>query len=159
MTFVIFSNLILMLLCVAVIVQTLRMAKGIRDIRSSSLNESVTQLDRATGQARAVLTELKALLATDATAQSRAIADGEALRDELSLMVGIGNAVAERIMEAATAQNEAKASQPAKSKTPGRRQGARKPRRPRAASEQRKEPAAAVLAVSVAADTPVVGHA
>lgn len=154
MSFVIFSNLVLMLLCVAVIVQTLRMAKGIRDIRSSTLNEGVVQLDRATAQARAALTEFKAVLASDVLAQSRAMAHGEALRDELSVMVGIGNAVAERIMEAAAAQNEAK-PQPVQKEAPVRRQGTRKTRS-RTASGRRKAPAA-VLAVS--ADTPVAGHA
>lgn len=108
MTFVTFSNLVLMLLCVAVIVQSIRLTRSFQAIRSSALNDSVAQLDRATGQAKAVLAELKTLLSTDGVAQTRAIRDGEALRDELSVMVGIGNAVAERIMEAVAAQNPAR---------------------------------------------------
>lgn len=158
MTFVTLSNLILMPLCVAVIAQSMRMMKSIRDMRASALGDSVTQLDRATGQARAVLMELKSLLATDVVVQNRSIAHGEALRDELSVMVGIGNAVAERIMEAAAAQKEARAEPAGKKEAPVSRQGSRKPRS-RAASARRKASAADVLAASVTADTRVAGHA
>jgi hypothetical protein len=86
MTFVTFSNLVLMVVCVAVIVQSIRLTRSFQAIRSSALNDSVAQLDRATGQARAVLAELKTLLSTDGVAQTRAVRDGEALRDELSVM-------------------------------------------------------------------------
>lgn len=156
MTFVTFSNAIMMLLCVAVIVQTLRMGKSIRELRSTPLGDSVTQLERATGQARAVLGELKTLLATDAMAQSRGAASGEELRDELSVMIGIGNSVADRIMEAVAAQNEVKATETASKEASARRQGSRKPRG-RAASGRRKTSPAPVP--SVTADTPVAGHA
>jgi hypothetical protein len=93
---------------VAVIVQSVRLTKSFQTIRSSTLDESIAQLDRSTGQAKAVLAELKTLLSTDGVAQTRAIKDGEVLRDELSVMVGIGNAVAERIMEAVASQNTAR---------------------------------------------------
>ncbi|WIW90553.1 hypothetical protein K3M67_21365 (plasmid) [Sphingobium sp. V4] len=150
-----FSNAILMLLCMAVIVQTLRLSRSVRELRSSALHDSVAQLERATGQARAVLGELKMMLATEVVAQSRAAASSEALRDELSVMVGIGNAVAERILEAVAAQNEAKAAEPAK---PARRQGSRKARS-RTASGKGKQPTNLVLLPSVTADTRVAGHA
>ncbi len=39
----------------------------------------------------------------DGAANAHAIASGTSMREELSLMVGIGNAVAERIMDAAEA--------------------------------------------------------
>lgn len=155
MTFATLSNFILMLLCLAVIAQSVRMAKSVREIRSSPLDKSVAQLDRATGHAQAVLNELKALLATDVLAQGRVISSAEALRDELSVMVGIGNAVAERIMEAAALQKEPKAQRPAKGEASARRQGSRKTRS-RSASAKRKTPATAVV---VTADTPVAGHA
>ena len=156
MTFVTFSNAITMLLCVAVIIQTLRMANSIRDLRSTSLSDSVAQLDRATGQARTVLGELKTLLATDVMAQSRGAASGAELRDELSVMIGIGNSVADRIMEAVAAQNDGNSAESAPKEASARRQGPRKARG-RAASGRRKTPAAAVT--SVTADTPVAGHA
>lgn len=152
MTFVTFSNAMVMLLCVAVIVQTLRVSKSIRDLRAISLNDSVAQLERATGQARAVLGELRTLLANEAVAQSRGAANSEALRDELAVMVGIGNSVADRIMEAVAAQNEAKAEEAAAKEASVRRQ--RKPRS-RSASGRRKAPAMP----SVTAEMPVAGHA
>lgn len=102
MTFAIFINLLLALLCVAVLVQSARMMRSFNAIKSGDLAETVKQLDRATAQARGVLAELKTILATDGAATTRTIASGETLRDELSVMVGIGNAVAERIMEAAS---------------------------------------------------------
>lgn len=157
MTFVTLSNLVLMLLCVVVVVQSLRMAKSIRDLRSSSLNDSVAQLDRAAGRAQVVLNEFKMLFATEGMAQNRMMASSEALRDELSVMIDMGNAVAERIMEAAAVQNAAKAA-PAKKETPTRRRGAHKTRSHNG-SGRRKDPATAVLAPPVTADTPVVGHA
>lgn len=155
MTFATLSNFILVPLCLAVIVQSIRMAKNVRDIRSSPLDKSVAQLDRATAQAHAVLIELKALLATDAMAQGRAMSSAEALRDELSVMVGIGNAVAERIVEAAALQKEPKTQRPARGEASARRQGSRKARS-RTASAKRKTSATAVV---VTADTPVAGHA
>lgn len=112
MTFAVFTNLLLTLLCAAVLVQCTRMMRSFRAIKSGDLGETVAQLDRATGQARAVLGELKTLLATDGAANARVIASGEALRDELSVMVGIGNAVAERIMDAAATASDRK-DQPA----------------------------------------------
>lgn len=156
MTFVTFSNAITMLLCVAVIVQTLRLGRSIGDLRSASLSDSVKQLERATGQAKMVLGELKTLLATDVMAQSRGATSGEELRDELSVMIGIGNSVADRIMEAVAAQNEAKATETASKEASARRQGSRKARG-RAASGRRKT--SAVPVTSVTAETPVAGHA
>ena len=156
MTFVTFSNVMMMLLCVAVIVQTLRMGKSIRDLRSATLNDSVTQLERATGQARTVLGEIKTLLANEVVAQSRGAANSEALRDELAVMVGIGNSVADRIMEAVAAQNAVQAAEAASKEASARRQGSRK-LRSRAEAARRKASAANVSPVT--AETPVAGHA
>ncbi|RSY81529.1 hypothetical protein DAH66_14900 [Sphingomonas koreensis] len=155
MTFVTFSNALVMLLCVAVIVQTLRVSRSIHDLRATSLGDSVTQLERATGQARAVLGELRTLLANEAVAQSRGAANSEALRDELAVMVGIGNSVADRIMEAVAAQNEAQALEAAAKEASVRRQ--RKPRS-RTASGRRKA-TGAVKVPTVTAAMPVAGHA
>lgn len=106
MTFATIINVALMLLCVAVLVQSARMMRSFRAIKSGDLGDMVKSLDNATAQARTVLGELRELLATDGAANARSIASGEALRDELSVMVGIGNAVAERIMEAASTTGE-----------------------------------------------------
>lgn len=111
MTFATFTNVALMLLCVAVLVQSARMMKSFSAIRSGDLGATVKSLDNATAQARTVLAELRETLATDGAANARAIASGEALRDELSVMVGIGNSVAERIMEAAANAGEKSSSE------------------------------------------------
>lgn len=109
MTFATIINVILSGLCVIVVVQSLRVVKGMREIRELSLDKAVTQIDAATTRAQAVLTELKMVLGSTTAVQNRAIVEGEALRDELELMIGIGNSVADRITEAATAQSAPKA--------------------------------------------------
>lgn len=115
MTFATFTNILLMALCVAVLVQSARMMRAFKAIKNGDLGETVKQLDRATAQARTVLGELKDILSTDGAASVRTIQSGETLRDELSVMVGIGNAVAERIMDAAASTNPAaSANDPAK---------------------------------------------
>lgn len=103
MTFVSVTNILLCLLCVGVLVQSARMLRSFRTVRTSDLGETVKQLDRATDQARQVLSDLRRVLATEGQASAHGLSVAEALRDELSLMVGIGNAVAERLAEAAQA--------------------------------------------------------
>lgn len=109
MTFATVINLVLAILCVVVVIQSLRMMKAVKELQSASLEKGVGQLEAATAHAQAVLTELKSVLGTAMTAQNRTLVDGEALRDELSVMVGIGNAVAERIVDAAAAQKSGQA--------------------------------------------------
>jgi hypothetical protein len=93
-------NFTLIPLCSAVMVQGWRIDRRMRAFRNAPLTEGVASLERATAQARAVLGELKRVLATDGMAQARTIADAEAMRDELADMVSIGNAVADRIVAA-----------------------------------------------------------
>ncbi|WP_019831309.1 DUF6468 domain-containing protein [Sphingomonas sp. PR090111-T3T-6A] len=102
MTFASLTNIVVAALCLGVIFQGLRMIRNIRLIQTGDLGDTIKSLDRATAQARAVLGELKDVLVTDGAANARIIATGETLRDELSVMIGIGNAVADRIMEAAS---------------------------------------------------------
>jgi hypothetical protein len=153
MTFVTLINIIMILLSLAVIVQTMRMARNMREFRASALNDSVARLEHAADQAKLVLGQMKNLLATEVVAQGRAVAASEALRDELSVMVGIGNAVAERILEAAATQKDVRTVDPAKQAGVDRRQGSRKTRS-RAAAGRRKPSATSALA-----DVPVAGHA
>jgi hypothetical protein len=112
MTFASLTNLIVAALCLGVILQSARMIRNIRQVQTGDLGDTIKSLDRATAQARAVLAELKDVLLTDGAANARTIATGETLRDELSVMVGIGNAVADRIMEAASSDHR-KAAEPA----------------------------------------------
>lgn len=64
--------------------------------------EVVTLLDRSTAEARMVLSELKTALG-DCAGAARALADGRAIADELTVMVGIANASADRMADAAHA--------------------------------------------------------
>lgn len=93
-------NFTLVPICTAVMVQGWRIDRRMKSFRNAPLTEGVASLERATAQARAVLGELKRVLATDGAAQARTIVEAEAMRDELADMVGIGNAVADRIVTA-----------------------------------------------------------
>ncbi|WP_404479618.1 hypothetical protein [Novosphingobium sp. BL-52-GroH] len=95
-------NLALVVLCLGVLVQSVRLDRRIRALRDNNLGEAVFRLDRATQQARLVLDDLRFVLANDVTARSEGAAAAEAMRDELAMMVDIGNSVAERISEAAS---------------------------------------------------------
>lgn len=90
-----------MLLCAAVLVQCARLMRSLQQLRKAGLRETVEALERATGEARSVLGNLKQFLATDMGECGEIVAEGVAMRDELTVMIGIGNAVAERIVEAA----------------------------------------------------------
>ncbi|MBT0670574.1 hypothetical protein HT136_19585 [Novosphingobium profundi] len=117
MTFATVTNAALVTSCLTVLVQSWRMERRMKVFRETKLSEGVLQLDHATERARAVLGELKRLFATEGVAQAKAFSTAEELREELTMMVGIGNAVAERIMDAAAdthaktaAKTEAKAA-------------------------------------------------
>lgn len=109
MTFATFTNIIVILLCIAVLVQSVRLMRSFRVVQDGGLKDMVGSLDRVTIQARTVLADLKQTLATDGRANADAVARGEAIREELSVMVGIANAVAERLMESANAAPAAQA--------------------------------------------------
>ncbi|MGF7153918.1 DUF6468 domain-containing protein [Novosphingobium gossypii] len=94
-------NLALVLMCLLVMVQAIRMDRRIRALRDGHLDQAVEKLDHATQQARIVLSDLKRVLSTDAAAQGEIILSAREMRDELSVMVGVGNSVAERIVDAA----------------------------------------------------------
>lgn len=130
MSFATFTNVIVILLCIAVLVQSVRLMRSFRAVQSGGLKEMVEQLDRAAGQARSVLGDLKQTLSTEGAANAHAVARGEEIRDELSVMVGIANAVVERIMEAAEANRTPEAAAQ-EVETKAKRRG----RAPRAAAQ------------------------
>lgn len=110
MTFAIFTNLFVAGLCIAVVLQGWRMMRSINAIKAGDFKDTIAALDNATTQARHALVELKSALATDGLASIRSIQSAETLRDELSIMVGIGNTVADRLVEASAAATEDKKS-------------------------------------------------
>lgn len=62
MTFATFTNLVLMVLCGAVLVQSLRMTRALNLIRNSDLKEMIESLCKASAEAQTVLTRLKGVL-------------------------------------------------------------------------------------------------
>lgn len=105
MNFALLTNVLCMILSVAVLVQSVRMMRSLRTVKDGALTDVVTALDKATSQARLVLSDMKKTLGTDAAANARLIEQARELRDELNVMIGMGDATAERISEAAAAAN------------------------------------------------------
>lgn len=100
MSLALMSQLITILLCVGVIVQSTRMMRELKAVTNGDMSAVVTGLDRATVQASAVLADLKRTLGTDGAALAQALADGQELQEELTMLIGIANSMAERLVEA-----------------------------------------------------------
>jgi Domain of unknown function (DUF6468) len=94
------SNLATMMLCIGVIVQAARMMRQLQAVKNSELGAVVTGLDKATAQAAMVLADIKRTLGTDGAALAQQLADGTELREELTMLIGIANSMAERLVEA-----------------------------------------------------------
>jgi len=105
MSFSTVTNFITMLFCSAVLIQSVRMIRCMRDMKSDAFGEMVASLDASTIQARSVLADLRETLRNDCAANARVIASGAAMREELTVMAGIADAVAERIVEAVERSN------------------------------------------------------
>lgn len=98
MTFATTINIVTIILCAAVLVQSARMMRGLAAFRSAELPETVAALTKATVDAGRVLSELKHALA-ETDPRLRIIGDARAVTDELSVMVGIANATADRLVD------------------------------------------------------------
>ncbi|EIZ78739.1 hypothetical protein WSK_2787 [Novosphingobium sp. Rr 2-17] len=105
MSFSTVTNFITMLFCGAVLIQSVRLIRCLRDMKGDAFADMVASLDTSTIQARAVLADLRETLRTDCAANARVIASGAAMREELTVMAGIADAVAERIVEAVEKSN------------------------------------------------------
>lgn len=110
MTIALAANLMTSILCAAVLVQSVRMARRLNTVKDGDLPRMVAALDNATGEARAVLSELKRTLGTDCAQHARQVEHARELRDELEIISGIGNAAAERIL---AAMGQANGTEPA----------------------------------------------
>ena len=100
MNFAMLTNIATMFFCMAVLVQSVRMMRSLKTVKDGALTETVKALEVATGQARAVLSDMKRTLGTDAAANARLIDEAKELRDELSVMIGIADGACERIVGA-----------------------------------------------------------
>ncbi|WP_404367671.1 hypothetical protein AB5I39_13255 [Sphingomonas sp. MMS24-J45] len=100
MSFATLTDIVTMLFCTAVLVQSVRLIRALRAMKGDDFGAMVKALDKATAEAREVLDELRETLRVDCAANARVIATGTAMREELTVMAGIADAVAERIVEA-----------------------------------------------------------
>ena len=112
MTFATMTNIATMILCIAVLIQTVRLMTMLATVKDGALTDMVKALDVATSEARRVLAGLSALLQGDVAHTSRTLAEGKIMVEELTIMTGIANAIAERIVVAASASNIPPAATP-----------------------------------------------
>lgn len=103
MNYAIMSQLLLGILCVGVMVQTVRLMRRLRLIADGRLGEAVSALDSATREARTVLAGLRQALGGDGAAVAREVMAARALSEELRVMIGIADAMAERLAESGSA--------------------------------------------------------
>jgi hypothetical protein len=113
MTFSTLTNIITILFCSAVLVQSVRLIRFLREMKGVAFGEMVASLDTATIQAKSVLADLRETLRVDCAANARVIASGTAMREELTVMAGIADAVAERIVGAVEKSNPRPEPKPA----------------------------------------------
>lgn len=102
------TNIVTSLFCAAVLVQTFRLSRAVGSLRHAGLVEVVATLDASTEASQQALAALNTVLTNEGPALDAAVRSSRdiraqlvALRDELSLMIDIGNGVAERILAAA----------------------------------------------------------
>lgn len=110
MTFATFANIVTMLFCIAVLVQSVRMMRSLKAVKEGALTDVVTALDKSTGQARAVLSDLKLTLA-ECAGQGRTLDEAKEMAEELGVMIGIANASAERLLDASSQANRGAAAE------------------------------------------------
>jgi hypothetical protein len=109
MSIAIFANVLTIILCMAVLVQSVRMMRSLRTVKDGALTQVVDALQNATTQARAVLSDMKKTLGTDCAQHARLVEQARELRDELSVMTGIADAACERIVSAVGLANAQRA--------------------------------------------------
>lgn len=105
MSLAIVANALTMIFCMAVLVQSVRMMRSLRTVKDGALTQVVDALEKATGQARAVLSDMKATLGTDCAQHARLVEQARELRDELQVMTGIADGACERIVNAVSLAN------------------------------------------------------
>lgn len=113
MNIALMTQLVLALLCTGVIVQTMRLIKRLKLVTNGSLGETVKALIKATNDARTVLDGLRHALSGDGKEVATHVTTARTLSDELSLLIGIANAVADRLVDvgaAAPAQRDERAT-------------------------------------------------
>lgn len=105
MSIALLANVLTIILCVAVLVQSMRMMRSLRAVKDGALTDVVKALDQATVHARSVLSDMKQTLGTDCARHARLVEQARDLRDELSDMIGIADSACERIVSAVSLAN------------------------------------------------------
>ena len=100
MTVATMSNIALAILCFGVIIQSLRLSKRLRAVADGSIGRTVTSLDHATNEARTVLEGLRHTLSGEGAEVAQQVNAARELAEELGVMVGIADAMANRLSEA-----------------------------------------------------------
>jgi hypothetical protein len=97
-------NIITAIVCLAMLVQSVRMMRSLEAVKGAgaALPEMLQALDAATAHASEVLGALRETLRTDAAVNVRMLSQAEGIRDELSIMVGIADVTADRLLEASS---------------------------------------------------------
>lgn len=114
MEFATFTNIITVIFCLAVLVQSVRMMRSLEAVKGAgaALPQMIQGLDAASAQAGKVLAELKETLRNEGSANAHVLAQAVEIRDELSVMVGIANATADRLLEESANRGEQRADEP-----------------------------------------------
>jgi hypothetical protein len=99
MSFPLFANIVTTILCLAVLVQSVRMMRSLKAVGNDQLTSVVTALDESTTQARMVLSNLKHTLEGDFAGSVKLVLEGREIRDELKMLIEIANSMAERLCE------------------------------------------------------------
>ncbi len=105
MTFASATSIASILLCIAVLVQSVRLMRALEAVKGGGLGQIVGSVDTATAEARRVLGQLTALLRGDLSMTAQTLQQGKAMVEELTVMTGIADAIAERIVAVAGASN------------------------------------------------------
>lgn len=94
-------NIVLVILCLAVLVQCHRMMRSLDGFRSADFPSTAAALESATAEAGRVLDQLRQLLSEETPSKLRALGEAERIGEELAVMIGIANASADRLLETA----------------------------------------------------------
>lgn len=100
MTLASIINVLTTCLCAAVLVQCWRMTRALDRFRAADFPGTVRALQTATGEAEAVLGNIRTVLASEADPRLSSLAEAGRVADELGVMIGIANATADRLLDA-----------------------------------------------------------
>ena len=95
-------NLMTILFCIAVLVQSLRLRRSLAAIRAADMPAMIASLERATDEARHVLDALRRVMAGDMSDVVTVIDQVMVMRDELATLVELADARADRLMSVAS---------------------------------------------------------